>query len=119
MDVLSLMHLPVVVRLTNATVEEHSEECVTEGEILKFFGTSILIMKYHFSNGIDLWKADPVTKYGCVASFGCVISRQKFRLFIRHIKFSSVSERDTDRNTFSRWSFVCGFLESVNKHRER
>ena len=65
-----LEYLPVIVRLTKKEMENKPYRPVTPGEILKFFGTLVLVKKFSFSNRRDLWRTKPYSKYVSLPDFG-------------------------------------------------
>lgn len=69
-----LLHLSVIVRLTNKRIERDSKRVVTAGEISKFFGTLVLMTKYDSENRREYQKTEASKIYGSVANSGRLTS---------------------------------------------
>ena len=80
-------YLSKVVSWTTAKLKKKWKNNTTTGELLKFFGTLILISNCKFGSRRDLWKKKSPCKYLPAYNFGKIMSRSRFEAILSCISF--------------------------------
>ena len=113
--------LEVIINTTNHKLEEKQIIKTTRGEIIRFFGTLILITKYEFGSRSSLWSSHPPTKYENAPMFGAKtgFTRKRFNEIFTNIRFADQPDQKPDNMTSEqfRWLLVDGFVKEFNSHR--
>ncbi len=110
-------HLEHIVTLTNAQLVYHQKSVTNGSEILKFFGTIVLMSRFEFGPRRDLWNSVSKNKYISAPNFGQIMPYHRFESLRTCIRFSNNGLRDDD-GAPNRWGLVDDFVRAINMHRE-
>ena len=108
--------LNLIVSETNIVLDEYGYSTTTPGEILKFFGVLVLMTRFEFRNRAALWKNTGMNKYMPGPQFGKFMTRNRFELLRRSIRFC---RRSATPMSVDRWAPVVDFVNAINKHRRQ
>lgn len=114
-------HLKFMVVNTSAALRKAGEEETNTGELLKYFGVSILITNFEFSQRSDLWSATSKNKYIPAPALGKTgMSRNRYDVLTRHLVWSlQPDERPEGMSSEAyRWMKCDQFVDAFNQHRK-
>lgn len=125
LDVFLMMFPPkqleIMQQLTSRKLVEKNLTPTTIGEIIRFFGSLILITRYEFTTRASLWSTHPPTKYETAPMFGLKtkFTRKRFNELFSNIRFGDQPDQKPDHLTSEqyRWLLVDGFVTQFNNHR--
>ena len=104
-------HLALMVSYTNDAMQSRGLRLTTRGDILKFFGVLILIIRIEFGSRRYLWSSQLSSKYLPKPQFGNIISRTRFEELRQNVTFSFPA------NSSDRWGMIRDFIIAINDHR--
>jgi hypothetical protein len=110
----------LMIRLTNDELEKRRKKLITEGEMVKFFGTMVLMTRFRCRNRRELWKEKSKYKYQPVFDMGQTgMTRHRWDDIWTCIRFSyQPEERDPEMDHADwRWKMIDDFVKNFNDHR--
>jgi Transposase IS4 len=115
--------LKFMVEETSEKLQDHGYATTTVGELLKWFGVTILITRFEFGDRASLWSTVGDCKYMSAANLGgrTGMSRNRYDTLLQHIVWSyQPFERPEGMSSEAyRWMLVGGFVDRINNHRKR
>lgn len=105
-----------MVVLTNKKLRTNFHRPTTSGEIIKFFGTLVLMTRCKFSNRRDLWSTCTLSRVLGQPKFGSIMSRERFEIIRKFLQFSQ-DKTDHCYTEKTQWSLCEEFVEAINAHR--
>ena len=113
--------LTETLRLTNIELKDIGKKEMTKGELVKFFGVTILVTRFEFNNRRDLWSTKSLSRYIEPAAFGMKtgMTRDRYDDIFSNLRFSDQpKEKPADMTEAEyRWLLIDGFIERFNDHR--
>jgi Transposase IS4 len=113
--------LEIIQQLTSRKLAEKNLLQTTIGEIVRFFGSLVLMTRYEFTTRASLWASHPPTKYETAPMFGqkTRFTRKRFNELFTNIRFGDQPDQKPDHLTSEqyRWLLVDGFVKHFNDHR--
>ena len=112
--------LSEMVRNTNEALPESSAR-LTKGELLKWFGVTVLMTRFEFGERASLWATKSDHKYIPLPQFGRIMARERYNELFRYLVWSK-QPRDRPDNVSHenwRWMLIEDFVANFNDHRKR
>jgi Transposase IS4 len=115
--------LKSMVELTSASLRDANKQPTSVGELLKWFGITILITRFEFGQRSSLWSKDFGSKYIPSPSIGerTGMARERYDLLLQHMVWSyqpHTREEGMSSENY-RWMLVTDFVERINNHRKK
>ena len=108
---------------TSKKLQSRGKQPTTAGEILKWFGVTVLITRFEFGSRSTLWSRKQSTKYIPAAAFGDKVGMFRDRweeLFSSMVWSEQPDNRPDDVNCEAyRWMRVSDFVDNINAHRQK
>ena len=115
--------LRLMVEETNASLRLAQKFPTTVGEILKWFGITILITRFEFADRASLWSADSGSRYIPAPNLGTRtgMPRERYNTIMQHLVWSKQPpHRDEGMSSETyRWMLVSDFVKNFNDHRKK
>jgi hypothetical protein len=120
LSVLPVKNMRKIVELTNENLQKSSQRPTRPSEILKVFGTMVLMTRFQFGKRDLLSSSKRPSTFIPAADFGITgMSRTRFRELRAAILFSEQGDETEMTSSQHRWSLVTGFVEAINSHRKK
>jgi Transposase IS4 len=123
LDIFLLMFPPSELNLllfcTNTNLDLKNYKMTTKGEIIKFFGVSLLITKFEFRSRATLWSTTEASKYEIAPSFGrTAMPHKRFDQLWECIQWANQPKVKPQGMSSERyiWHIVDGFVNEFNNH---
>ena len=115
--------LKFMLEQTTASLQMAGKSPTSIGEILKWFGVTLLMTRFEFGGRHTLWSENNGSKYVPSANIGTRtgMSRECYDQLQQHISWSfQLSQRPEGMSSEShRWMLVDGFVQRFNDHRKK
>jgi Transposase IS4 len=122
MAVFPRKQLKEMVTNTSANLKAHGQQEITTGELLKWFGITILITRYEFGDRASLWATEPPNKYIPAPSIGTRtgMSRNRYDIIIKCLvwSFQPPTRPEGMSSEEHRWMLVTDFVNNLNEHKK-
>ena len=106
-------HLEKIMTFTDIKLSELGQACTSSSEILKFFGTLILLTRYEFGNRRQLWLSTSKNKYIAAPDFARIMPRYRFDTLRSCIRFSYCPANDVQDETAGHWLMISSRLSMI------
>jgi hypothetical protein len=121
MAVFPRKQLKDMVRNTSANLKAQGKPEITTGELLKWFGITILITRYEFGDRASLWSTEPPNKYIPAPSIGTRtgMSRNRYDTILKGLvwSFQPTARPEGMSSEEHRWMLVADFVNNLNDHK--
>lgn len=109
-------HVSTMVHLSSAELRKHGHRETSIGELIKFFGTLVLMTRCKFSNRRDFWGSDLSSPYLGQSKFGRIFSRNRFETLRKCVKFSRGNGDQEIYSEEQQWGLCEDFVDAINEH---
>jgi Transposase IS4 len=113
--------LKSIVANTSANLRANGHPDITIGELLKWFGITILITRFEFGERSSLWATDGTCKYIPAPSLGSRtgMSRNRYDAILKHLVWSlQPAEKAPNQSSEDyRWMLVSEHVDALNEHK--
>ena len=115
--------LKFMVEHTSASLTSCGKAPTTTGEILKWFGVTMLMTRFEFGCRASLWSEESGSKYVPAANLGTRtgMSREQYDTIQQHMAWSFQPRQRPEgmSSETHRWMLVDGFVTRFNDHRKK
>jgi Transposase IS4 len=113
--------LAAMLKMTDANLVAAGKDKTSRGELLKWFGVTILITRFEFGSRASLWSSHTASKYIPAINLGKAgMSRCRYDELLQHVRWSSQADERPESMSHEewRWTAVDDFVTRFNLHRK-